>query len=310
MNATIDQIMIVASCLGSDSLAIGFVDAVLQVAQGSPDDPDLVPDYPAMEAVRYLRRLKQVNKELFDLHISSLPRDAWFSRVQELCHQELFYELRPLFLPQEVDIRIVIHSLQTHLANKYISFISDFFEARIPATAHINLSVFNRFSSVNLYFWSSVNPEIQSRFFVALLAYTKAITAIQPTSPSDMAAIGKQLWGSDLFWINWREGRAPNVEAIEPSCLQLLKESLELYHRVGTALAGDHDIVLDMTNPKRLLDEVQKESSRLVLHSVGKDAIIPNVEGILPKPVESQSILRDDHSGISGENNIQSTRTE
>ncbi|KAF7341626.1 hypothetical protein MSAN_02060000 [Mycena sanguinolenta] len=310
MNATIDQIMIVASCLGSDSLAIGFVDAVLQVAQGSPDDPDLVHDYPAIEAVRYLRRLKQVNKELFDLHFTSLPRNAWLSRVQELCRQELFYELRPLFLPEEVDIRIVIHSLQTHLANKYISFMSDFFETRIPATAHINLSVFNRFSSVNPYFWSSVKPEIQSRFFVALLAYTKAITAIQPNTPSHVAAIGKELWGSDLFWINWWEGRAPSIETIEPSCLQLLQESLELYHRVGTALTGDRDIVLDMAEPKRLLEEVQKRLSRLALHNVGKDAIIPNVEGILPKPMESQSMLGDDHSGISSENNIQSVRTE
>jgi hypothetical protein len=47
----------------------------------------------------------------------------------------------------------------------------------------------------------------------------------------------KKLWSCDFFWIwfynlYW-EGHSPSPDGREPSCLQLLREALKLYHTAG-----------------------------------------------------------------------------
>ncbi|KAF7341591.1 hypothetical protein MSAN_02056200 [Mycena sanguinolenta] len=270
MNSTILGITVVASCLDSDSAAIGFIDAAF-----ADESPDFVPKYPAVGAVRYLRRLKQVNNELLGLSSGSLPQPTLRSRVQKICHEELFHDISPLFLPHDVDIAIVVESLQIRLLNKYILFLSDFFDAPIPATAKINLSAFNRFFSPSWYSWEAVDREIQDRFFVALLAYNRAFAATQPHLSSDMVAIGRQLWSSDLFWIDFYwAAQTPRTKGIQPSCLHHLHESLESYHRAAESGAGDNSISVDIADSKRLLEEVDKELSRVVESEAGKDATV------------------------------------
>ncbi|KAF7341586.1 hypothetical protein MSAN_02055700 [Mycena sanguinolenta] len=294
-DSTILEISTVASSLDFDCVSVGFVDAVF--AQGSPD---LVSKYPQLGAVQYLRRLRDVNNELIKLSFSSLSQAALFPRVQEICHEELFHELSPLFLPDGVNIPIVIHSLRTHLLNKYISFLSDFFDIPIPTSAKLDLSAFNRFYPPAIYLWSAVDPEIQNHFFVALLAHINSFSAVQPNLWSNMAAIAKQLWGSDLFWMEFYwDGRTPSVEGMKPSCLLLLQESLELYHHVGTPLAGDHDVSLDTTDSKRLLAEVQKQISRGIQSDVasGKDDTPNEVEGSFARPTQSDDVVGDARSG-------------
>ncbi|KAJ6494315.1 hypothetical protein C8R45DRAFT_987936 [Mycena sanguinolenta] len=274
-STVLEDTMIVASCLDFDSAAIGFIDAVF--AHGSPD---LVSKYPGIGAVRYFRGLLDVHNELELLLHSPLPEDAQFTRIQEICHQEFFHDISPLFLPNGANIPIAIQSLHTHLLNKYISFLSGFFETPIPATAKLNLSAFNHFSWNALYSWQVVDPEIQNRFFVALLAHTNLFTGIQPNSWSHVTAIAKQLWSSNLFWVNfYYEGRTLIVEGIEPSCLRLLRESLEIYHHVGTSLAGDCDISMDFTDSKRLLDEVDKQMSHVVPSDTANNEAAPNEVG-------------------------------
>ncbi|KAF7341594.1 hypothetical protein MSAN_02056500 [Mycena sanguinolenta] len=298
------EITIVASCLDSDSVAIGFIDAVL-----AHESPVSFPNYPQIGAVQYLRRVKQVNEELFRLSLGSLPRAALFPRVQEICHQELFYDISPLFLPHDVDIATAVKFLRIHLLNKYILLLSNFFETPIADTATINLSAFNRFAVPGFFLWTFVDREIQERFFVALLVYNKAIAA--NNLRSDVTVIAKQLWGSDLFWIEffW-EGRKPRIEGIEPSSLQLLQESLELYDRVSKPFERDK-ISVDFRDLKRLLEAVQKQLSRAVGRDAGEDAVVANeAEGTAPKPMESDDKIVDDHGGISAENRIQTMRTE
>ncbi|KAJ6494318.1 hypothetical protein C8R45DRAFT_176160 [Mycena sanguinolenta] len=260
-STVLEHITIVASCVDSDSVAIGFIDTAF-----AGESPNSIPKYPAIRAVRYLRRLKQVNNELIGLSSSSLPQAPLRSRVQEICHQEFFHDISPLFLPPAADIATAVESLQIHLLNKYISFLSDFFETPIPATAKINLSAFNRIFSSSWYSWEEVNREIQDRFFFALLAYNKAFAATQLNLSSDMAAIGRQLWSSDLFWMDFYwQGQTPRIKGIQQSCLHLLHESLKLYNHAGKRVAGDPDVSVDITDSKRLLEEVHRQLFRCAI---------------------------------------------
>ncbi|KAF7328596.1 hypothetical protein MSAN_02480500 [Mycena sanguinolenta] len=270
------EITIVAGCLYPESVAIGFIDMAF-----AHESPDFVSRHPVIGAVRYLRRLNQ---------------------VQEICHQELFYDIFPLFLPRDVDIATAVESLQIHLLNKYIRFLSEFFDNPIPATAKITLSAFDGpIVAFDARLWTVVDPEIQNRFFEAVLAYTRAFSLAAPSQVwSDMAPLQSQLWDSLLFWeVSFPDGRQPRVDAIEPSCLLLLQESLELYHHVGTTLAGDPDISLDTTPSKRLLAQVQKQISSVVPGGDDRNnAPAPNeVEGSLAKPLQPEDVIGEDHNG-------------
>ncbi|KAF7341580.1 hypothetical protein MSAN_02055000 [Mycena sanguinolenta] len=153
MNSTILAITTAANCLDPDSVAIRFLDEVIK--QGPPE----LTQSTAILAVRYLRQLRQVNNELYEINqtlfnnefhepgSSSHPPTTLVRRVQGICHDALFHELSPLFLPVDVHIVTVVDSLQIHLVNKYISFLSDFFTNTIPMTSNVGLSAFHPFDT-------------------------------------------------------------------------------------------------------------------------------------------------------------------
>ncbi|KAF7341579.1 hypothetical protein MSAN_02054900 [Mycena sanguinolenta] len=239
-----------------DSVAIAFVDAVFaQLSQ------DAVQKYSAIGTVRYFRRLREANNELDEIRFSSLPPAALLPRIQKICHSELFQEISPLFLPRDVHIPTALESSQIHLANKYIAFLAEFLQNNSIPTAKVNLRVFDRFFAPASFEWTTVERAIQHGFLAAILAHTKVLAA-EPHSRSDMLAISKQLWGSDLFWINWLQGGwSPTVAGIDQSGLELLYESLELYLAAVVPPQGEHSMSVHITDSKRLLAEVQKQLS-------------------------------------------------
>ncbi|KAJ6494307.1 hypothetical protein C8R45DRAFT_1212352 [Mycena sanguinolenta] len=259
MTPIVLELTIAASCLPFDSAAIAFVDAVF--ARGLPH---LVHTYPALEAVRYLRRLRQVNNDLsmIEMDLRPFPRSTMLPHLQAMCHQELFGDISPLFLPEDVNMRTVVESLQIHLLNKYISFLTDLLQSSIPTTVKLNIPAFDRFLHRRFYRWENVDTEIQNSFFAALRAHTKTLATTESNLQSDMAAIARHIWDLDIFWANiiW-QGREPDVEEIQPSCLELLRESLELYLAAPNPPAEDDHISVDLSGPRRLLAEVQEELS-------------------------------------------------
>jgi hypothetical protein len=250
----IRDITMVGSCIHSDSVAIQFIDDVL-----ARRPPDLLPQNSAIKAVRYLLRLQQVHRELetveYTLEFDRLPH------LQEICQGELLHSLSPLFLPQNVHIPTVIESLHTHLLNDYISFLSDFFQKLVPPTARLAIPAFNGYSS-GPRTWTTVDRDVQNRFFAAILAYTKSI---EPHSRSDWAVIEERLWGCDLFWIHFYwEGPVPSLDGIEPSCLPLLREALKLYNAAAAEAQSEEDIQMNTTSSQRLLVEVGEMIARLI----------------------------------------------
>ncbi|KAJ7757192.1 hypothetical protein DFH07DRAFT_819578 [Mycena maculata] len=218
---TVAIITTVANCIRSDSEAIVFVDKVLASSLSA-----FVSEHSAIRAARYLRHLRKFSHELSD--IPFLPQSTAFHRLQEICQDELLNPLRPLFLPRDVDMQTVIDSLRIHLFNKYILFLSDYLKNTISISAEIKIYAFNRV--IPFHWWDKVDPEIQDGFFAAILAKTESLIHTENNKyGSDLVTIGEQLWSSDLFWMEilW-EGRSPHLYGIQPSCLQLLVESLGL----------------------------------------------------------------------------------
>jgi hypothetical protein len=249
------DITMVASCVHSDLAAIRFIDDVL-----ARRPPDLLPQHSAFKAVRYLRCLRQVRRELetveYTSEFDSLPH------LQEICQDELLHPLSPLFLPQNVHIPTVIESLHTHLLNDYISFLSDFFQNLVPAAARIMIPAFYGYIDSDPRLWTTVDRDVQHRFFAAILTFTKSL---KPHSRSDWALIEERLWGCDLFWIHFYwEGPTPSLDGIDPSCLPLMREALKLYNTAAAEARPEEDIQMDTTSSKRLLAEVEEISPRLV----------------------------------------------
>jgi hypothetical protein len=113
------DITTIASCI-ADPAAIWFIDEAL-----ARRPPDLLPQNSAIKAVRYLRHLRQVHRELSEM--DRIPEVDVFSRIQGICRGELLQPLSPLFLPRDVHIPTVIESLHAHFFNNYILFLSDCF---------------------------------------------------------------------------------------------------------------------------------------------------------------------------------------
>jgi hypothetical protein len=72
----------------------------------------------------------------------------------------------------------------------------------------------------------------------------------------------KKLWSCNLFWIwfynlYW-EGQSPSIDGIEPSCFQLLREALKLYHTAAVEARLNDKIQMDTTSSTKLLTEVEK----------------------------------------------------
>lgn len=76
---------------------------------------------------------------------------------------------------------------------------------------------------------------------------------------SDEATIAERLWSSDLFWKSTWDGSPwpPGIHSMEPSCLQLLQESLKLYN--AAAEKPPDGLSLDTTRSNWLLVAVDKE---------------------------------------------------
>ncbi|KAF8177542.1 hypothetical protein K438DRAFT_1292759 [Mycena galopus ATCC 62051] len=254
---TILQITTVANCVNPDSVAIHFIDEVL--AHGPP----VISRQSAIMAIRYLRCLRQLLRELFDMVVSSLPESTFFPRLQQICQGELLRPLSPMFLPPDVNIGSVITSLRIHLLNNYISFLSDFFQNMIPAEARSTISPFNLpFNLPSSMHWTDIDHEIQNGFFAAILAHTQSLAHPQSLMSSSTRAMDADLWASDLFWINYHwEGPGPSVHGILPTCLELLRESLELYHATAKTWSED-GAEIDTTSSRRLLEEVKKTLER------------------------------------------------
>ncbi|KAJ7881385.1 hypothetical protein B0H14DRAFT_3434090 [Mycena olivaceomarginata] len=184
---TVCDITTVASCL-ADPAAIWFIDALAR------RPPDLLPQNSAIKAVRYLRHLRQVHRELSEM--DRIPEVDVFSRLQGICRGELLQPLSPLFLPRDVHIPTVIESLHAHFFNNYILFLSDFFENLVPAKARLIIPAFNGFPLSVYLRWTTVDRDIQNRFFAAILAYTESL---KHHSRSDWAVIEERLWASEIL---------------------------------------------------------------------------------------------------------------
>ncbi|KAJ6457737.1 hypothetical protein C8R45DRAFT_564231 [Mycena sanguinolenta] len=260
IDTTVLRITTVANSVYPDAVAIQFIDDVLRSSS-----PGLVPQHSAIRMVRYLRLLRQLHStvslmglfERSDDYPLIETRSSDLARIQQICQGELFAPLAPLFLPRHASIRTVIQSLQHHISNKYISFLSDFFQNMIPAAARITISAFGHFvpPGGGVLLWAIVDEEIQTGFFAAILANTEALADIaQPRS--DAAVMLVQLWASNLFWVNSNSGMMSVISGVEPSCLQLLLKSLQRYH---TAADANPESEMDTAFSKRLLMEVEKK---------------------------------------------------
>jgi hypothetical protein len=140
-----------------------------------------------------------------------------------------------------MEVERVISNMQTYIINEYILFLSDFFQNEIPASLKLSISPFTPHL---VHRWECVDPEIQTSFFAAILAYIQSLVPIiDPNFRLESAAVAGRLWSSGIFWL---------VFTIERTCLQLLMESLKLYH----GLAGENQI--DTTSSGILLVEVEK----------------------------------------------------
>ncbi|KAF7345836.1 hypothetical protein MVEN_01605100 [Mycena venus] len=239
---------VIANCIPRDSVAIEFMDTLLV-----GKSPDLISRHSTIWAVRHLRRLRQLDSEIVD--VDSLPPESVdFARLQEICHNELLRPLCPLFLPKEVNINMVVNSLRNCLFNRYIEFLSDFLVKTTPTDAKVAVSAFNALSFYYSSPWLNMDPEIQSLLFKAILEATK--NALHFGSG---LAVLERLWCSDPFWDRSEASRwGPRIFGIEPACLRLLVESLELYHRAAESQPEDGTF-LDTTVSNMILIEVRKE---------------------------------------------------
>ncbi|KAJ7733190.1 hypothetical protein B0H14DRAFT_3517429 [Mycena olivaceomarginata] len=90
----------------------------------------------------------------------------------------------------------------------------------------------------------------------AILAYTQSF---EPRYASGWGAVQKKLWSCDLFWVwLYRGGQSPSLDGIELSCLQLLREALELYQAAAVGAQLKDEIQMDTTSSTKLLAGVEK----------------------------------------------------
>ncbi|KAJ6453740.1 hypothetical protein C8R45DRAFT_1112297 [Mycena sanguinolenta] len=168
----------------------------------------------------------------------------------------------------------VIESSKIHLVNKYFSDLLQ--SGLIETHVKIAMSAFNVVRDPH-FLWRTVDPEIKYSVFTVIQEHSRGLPAIwmQPRDvQSNTLALQKQLWASNLFWaaVPW-SCPSPYIYGIAPPCLQLLRESLELYHGAATTLAGDNagTVSVDVTLSKRLLAEVKDLLSR---HEFGAKCIL------------------------------------
>ncbi|KAF7341581.1 hypothetical protein MSAN_02055200 [Mycena sanguinolenta] len=199
-------------------------------------------------------------------------RSTDLARLLKICQGELFSSLPPLF--GLASIRTVTQSLQHHICNQYISFLSDFFQNMIPATATITILAFGRFvpPGGGVLQWSVVDYEIQNAFFAAILAHTDVLHIAESQPRVNAAVALARLWASNLFWVNSDLGMASNIAGVEASCLRLLRESLQRYHTAADASVQVE--TMDTTSSdssRKLLTEVEERLRPNDVHLEGHD---------------------------------------
>ncbi|KAJ7493039.1 hypothetical protein B0H11DRAFT_1803498 [Mycena galericulata] len=242
----------VVNCVQSDSWACELLDEAL-------DDrlKELLHPYSAIRAIRHLFVLRELETEAEDMELSGVP--AILPRLQEMCHHDMLRPLSPLFLPSDVDARMAIDSLRAHLFDKHLLFLANFLHGLVfPTSARMAISVFKDFGYGG--WWFGVDAEIQNTLFEAVRAHTDELANMRGNSDLHyLAAISKELWSSQLFWFfSWDDSRrSPNILWIERPCLQLLRETLKIYHATAETQSQD-GVSIDTATSKKLLVLVEK----------------------------------------------------
>ncbi|KAF8172620.1 hypothetical protein K438DRAFT_1851431 [Mycena galopus ATCC 62051] len=262
----IHAITVIANCIPYHSESIKFIDDTLAVG-----GPDQVSQNSTIWVTRDLRRLAELDANLDTISRSIDVNFSNLAQLQEICQDDLLRPHCPLFLPADVDVPTVIQSLRSQFFNQHLFILSCFLNNDFaPSSARMAIPVFEHQIFRNEFRWAMVDPEIQNICFEAILTHSNAIlshTNVTPTpsknyiepvvdSYSDLATIGEQMWSSDLFWMDIREGR-PNIAGIELPCLRLLLESLKSYHAAGEK--PQDGVSLDTKHSKELLVVVEQQ---------------------------------------------------
>ncbi|KAF8187219.1 hypothetical protein K438DRAFT_1834844 [Mycena galopus ATCC 62051] len=274
----IHAITVVANCVQHDSKSIEFIEEVFKAAGG----PDQIPQNSTIWVTRHLRHLGELETNLCRI---SQDVDSFnnFAQLQEICQDDLLRPRCPLFLPEDVDVRMVIQSLRAQLFNWYLLTLSDFLNDHFtPGPARRAIPVFKHQILKNEFRWDRVDPEIQHICFKAIVTHSNLILShanltsqapfdfLRTELAIDSSDIGEQLWSSALFWTNIWEG-TPNLAGIELPCLRLLLESLKSYHIA--AEKPQDGVSLDTKHSKKLLVAVEQQLA------VEEDSVTPYAPG-------------------------------
>ncbi|KAJ7349620.1 hypothetical protein DFH08DRAFT_935654 [Mycena albidolilacea] len=128
-----------------------------------------LPQRSAIRAVRNLRNLRQAYHKILD--VGWLPEPDRIPCLQQICDDNIFHPFSPLFLHKEADVMVVIDSLHIQLIDKYITFLTDFFQNVIPATARLKIPALDStFIGATSHYWNCALSQIfdSRRYMVPL----------------------------------------------------------------------------------------------------------------------------------------------